>query len=246
MSCLLQLAYQELELTSSYQVALGYSAFCDLFTYKEWIDFEYSLDLAFAGTFGFQSPVGRALGIGYVQEVVARLQNHTLGYQGSQINTTLDDNTITFPLNQTLYFDFTHDASIISILTAFGFTQFSTVLPPTKYPGPHNLTLSYLVPFGARLDIEVIKTPSPLAADRTYISGSATTYVHFILNQRTLPLGFSFPECDSTRLDGWCELDTFLEVQARSTKLANYEYACFGNYPAPPYGSITNGVPISP
>lgn len=105
--------------------------------------------------------------------------------------------------------------------------------------------MSHLEPFGARLDIEIITTPSPLNANRTYVSGSATTYVHFILNQRTLPLGFSFPECDSTRLDGWCELDTFLEVQAGSTPLANYDYACFWDYPATPYGSITNGAPIS-
>lgn len=132
----------------------------------------------------------------------------------------------------------------MAILTAFGLTQFSTFLPDTSYPGPHNLTVSHLEPFGARLDIEVIKTPSPLNANRTYVAGNATTYVHFIMNQRTLPLGFSFPECDSTRLDGWCELDTFLQVQAESTQLANYDYACFGNYSATPYGSITNGAPL--
>ena len=50
-------------------VAFGYSAFCDLFTYQEWQGFEYSIDLSFAGGEGFQSPTGRAVGIGYVQEV---------------------------------------------------------------------------------------------------------------------------------------------------------------------------------
>ena len=52
-------------------VAFGYSVFCDLFTYTEWEGFEYSIDLNFAGNNMFQSPVGRAVGIGYVQEVLA-------------------------------------------------------------------------------------------------------------------------------------------------------------------------------
>ena len=131
----------------------------------------------------------------------------------------------------------------MSILTAFGFRQFNEFLPSTHNPGPHNLTVSYLEPFGCRLDIEVIKTPSPLNADRTYATGGETTYVHFILNQRTLPLGFSFPECGADRLDGWCELGVFLDVQKGSTKLANYDFACNGEYPAVPYGTITDGSP---
>ncbi|KIN04795.1 hypothetical protein OIDMADRAFT_157125 [Oidiodendron maius Zn] len=223
-------------------IAYGYSAFCSLFTYEEWEGFEYSWDINFAGGSSFQSPTGRAVGIGYVQEVVARLENHTLGYSGSQINVTLDNNTVTFPLNQSLYFDFSHDTNIMSILTAFGFKQFAQFLPSTKHPGPHNLTVSHLEPFAARLDIEVIKTPYPLSAGRTYIAGSETTYVHFILNQRTLPLGISFPQCGADRLDGWCELETFLD-SLNATTLADYDYACNGDYPAVPYGDISNGAP---
>src|SRR5690349_12722495 len=98
--------------------------FCSLFTYEEWTHFEYAQDLYFSYSSAFSSPTGRAVGIGYVQEFVARLKNHTLGYSGSQINTTLDSSTETFPLNQKIYLDFSHDTNIMSILTAFGFTQF--------------------------------------------------------------------------------------------------------------------------
>lgn len=232
-----------------------------MFTYEEWVGFEYSLDLYFAGSSSFQvhgpppllhstptniskSPTGRAVGLGYVQETIARLKNHTLGYSGSQINTTLDSSEETFPLNQSLYFDFSHDTNIMSILTAFGFTQFNTFLPPSHYPGPHNLTVSHLEPFGARLDIEIIQTPSPLNAQRKYKEGGKTTYIHFILNQRTLPLGLNFAECGADRLDGWCELQTFLKTQERAEELAKYDLACNGDYDAMTYGEIVDGAPI--
>lgn len=131
----------------------------------------------------------------------------------------------------------------MSILTAFGFKQFNQLLPATHYPGPHNLTVSHLEPFAARLDIEIIKTPSPLSNHRKYVEGNETTYIHFVLNQRTLPLGVSFPECGVERVDGWCELDTFLKVQEKSDGLARYDYACNGEYDAVPYGEVTDGAP---
>ncbi|KAK7425640.1 hypothetical protein QQZ08_007856 [Neonectria magnoliae] len=225
-------------------VAYGYSSFCQLFTYEEWQHFGYSIDLAFSAGSAFHSPTGRAVGIGYQQEVIARLKNHTLGYSGSQINTTLDSNTETFPLNQSLYFDFSHDTNIVSILTAFGIIQFRDELPADKYPGDHEFNVAHVTPFGARLDIEIIKAPKPVSANREgYEDGKETKYIHFILNQRTLPLGKSFPECGADRKDGWCELDTFLEVQEKMAEKADYDYACFGDYDWVSYGDATDGRP---
>ncbi|GFP53820.1 hypothetical protein ACSS6W_001432 [Trichoderma asperelloides] len=226
-------------------VAYGFSMFCDLFTYEEWQGFGYSIDVWFSAGNAFHSPVGRATGIGYQQEVLARLQNHTLGYSGSQINVTLDNNTETFPLNQSLYFDFSHDTNIVSILTAFGLRQFAEELPADRYPGPHNFTVAHITPFGARLDIEVIKTPKPVSPNRDgYLRGEEQKYVHFVLNQRTIPLGLSFPECDASRKDGWCEFDTFIKIQEGMTAKANFDHACFGDYLKEPYGKITDGSPI--
>lgn len=45
-------------LTRAMQVAYGYSRFCELFTYEEWIGFSYSVDLFFSGVSGFQSKTG--------------------------------------------------------------------------------------------------------------------------------------------------------------------------------------------
>jgi hypothetical protein len=175
---------------------------------------------------------------------MARLRNHTLGYSGSQINITLDSNTETFPLNQSLYFDFSHDTTIVAILSAFGLRQFAGDLPTTKRPENHEFIVSHMTPFGARLDIEIIKTPLPLSPNRDgYLRGGETKYIHFVLNQRTLPLGHSFPECDPGRKDGWCELETFLSVQDSMADKANFDIACFGDYSYRPFDEISDGAP---
>jgi hypothetical protein len=228
-------------------VALGYSAFCGLFTYEEWQGYEYSVDLSFAGNNAFQSPTGRAVGIGWQQELLARLQHHYITGPDGNVNYTLDNMASTFPLYQKLNFDFSHDTNIMSILTALGFTQFNATLPTDHIP-KHDLVVSHMEPFGARMDIEVIDAPKPVNTSRTsggadaYTSGNATQYIHFILNQRTLPLGRSFPECGN-RTDGWCELSTFLRVQSTKFAESQYEYACFGNYPSVQFGTLNNGVP---
>lgn len=177
---------------------------------------------------------------------MARLKNHTLGYSGSNINVTLDNNEATFPLNQSLYFDFSHDTNIFSILVAFGLKQFAPLLSKDKHPGDHNLVVSHITPFGARLDIEIIKAPRPVKADRSGYeeNGSETKYVHFVLNQRTVPLGRSLLECDPDRLDGWCELNTFIKTQEKMPELAKFDYACYGEYEPAEWGKIMDGAPL--
>ena len=230
-------------------VAFGYSNFCSLFTLSEWEGFEYSVDLDFAGGAMFQSSTGRAVGVGWVQELLARLNHHLITEPTAQDNVTLDNNTSTFPLDQSLYFDFTHDTMITAILTALGMKQFAPTLPADGPPDPDRaLNIGKVVPFAARLAIEIINSPKPVKtlrrnAKNQYENGGETKYLHFILNSRTLPLGKSIPECGD-RDDGWCELSTFIEVQSRSLEQAKFEYSCFGNYAAGKYGDVVDGIPV--
>jgi len=239
--------YNAQALCSYETVALGFSHWCGLFTYEEWEGYEYALDIAFQAGAGFASPVGRAVGVGYVQEVLARMQHHLITEPSAQINITLDNNTITFPVDQNLNLDFSHDSGIISILVAFGLTQFSDVLPLTHIKRDREFILSHLQPFAGRLDIEIIKAPAPINADRSskeiYLDGSPTSYVHFMLNQRTIPLGRSLKVCGD-RDDGWCEMDAFIKEQQDQVKLADYDFACFGKYKRPNYGDVIDGRPV--
>ncbi|KAL5364971.1 histidine phosphatase superfamily [Aspergillus floccosus] len=231
-------------------VGLGYSPFCSLFTYEEWLGFEYSLDLSYYGGNSFGSPTGRAVGVGYVEELVSRLQRHfPQPDEGSvAINETLDDNASTFPLDQSLYLDFSHDTDIMSMLTAMGLTQFAQFLPVSGPPADQQLIVSHIVPFAGRFNIEVIKAPQPVLAKRpkethasVYESGHDTTYIHMLMNQRTIPLGRSLKECGD-RDDGWCELQTFVNALKENIPKAKFDESCYGNYSIPAYGDITDGA----
>lgn len=243
-------AYEAQQLCAYETVELGYSSFCDLFTWQEWLGFEQVDDIQFQGQFGFSSPTGRAVGVGYVEEVVARLKHHLITSATATVNVTLDSMESTFPTNQVLNLDFSHDTNIASVLTAFGLTQFNEFVPADKAASENRtFVVSHMEPFACHLDIRLIDSPKPLRGDRNahrkYASayeqdGSKTQYVQFLLNQRTIPLGKSFAGCGQ-RSDGWCELGAFLEAQADALEKANFEFACYGEYEAPAYGAVTDG-----
>lgn len=59
------------------------------------------------------SPIARALGIGYVQELISRLTETRITSHNSSTNGTLDDNDTTFPFKRSLYVDATHEVVIL-------------------------------------------------------------------------------------------------------------------------------------
>jgi hypothetical protein len=234
-------------------VSLGYSSFCRLFNYKEWQGFAYTNDIFFNAISGFQGPVSRAQGITWVEEFIARVTDRRWNYPAgtTAANVTLNANPATFPLNQSLYLDFTHDNMIVAALTAFGFKQFSQILSPEGPPTQQQFHTSEIVPFAGRMNIEIITAPHVVNPRRShdplsdpYIRGTGETeYVHFLLNQRTVPLHRSFEKCE-VRDDGWCELETFLEIQSRSLEKAEFEYSCRGDWELGKYGDVDDGVPM--
>ncbi|CAF3860724.1 unnamed protein product, partial [Rotaria sp. Silwood1] len=120
-----------------YEVAYqGSSDFCRLFTEQEWIDFDYALSLRFYGNRSFGNPTGRVHDIGYVQELLARLQNQYIYVGNISVNSTLDNNPTTFPLGQPFYLDMTHDNIMVGVLSALGLNYFKG--SPTGLP--YNIT----------------------------------------------------------------------------------------------------------
>jgi len=126
-----------------------------------------------------------------------------------------------------------------------GLTQFSQFLPATGPPSDQQNVISHIIPFAARLVIEKIECSAPITSDRSgnLTNGTEpTTYIHMLLNQRTVPLGFSYQVCGN-RTDGWCEFNAFVQTLEEQEALVDYDYACYGNYSVGSYGDITNGLP---
>lgn len=73
-----------------------------------------SLDLTFWYNSAFGSPVARVQGIGYIQELIARLTHTPIATHNSSTNSTLNDNPVTFPLGQSLYVDATHEVVVLN------------------------------------------------------------------------------------------------------------------------------------
>jgi hypothetical protein len=108
---------------------IGESEFCKLFTLDEWAGFENTLDVEYYYDYAYGNPTGRAQGLGYLQELMARLTNQFITSSNSSVNSSLTNNSAAFPLGQKFYADFTHDDIIISTLTAMSMDYFKD--PPT-------------------------------------------------------------------------------------------------------------------
>jgi len=74
--------------------ALGQSQFCDIFTEKEWKDFNYARDLASYYGSGPGNPYGKVMGRPYVEAVIDLLKrnasiNHDLYFSLYEIDESL-------------------------------------------------------------------------------------------------------------------------------------------------------------
>lgn len=225
---------------------LGASHFCPLFSTEEWENYEYYITVDWYAENSFGNPMGRALGVGWVEEFSNRLTNTTYNasHQAEQ-NSTLDSNPIYFPLGQNFYMDFTHDSSIHNIITALGFEQFKT---NWTFTGPesdtHMYDLAKITPFAAQLNFEIIECDEEVPSDRGSASKEGTSsvkYIHAMLNDNTLSLSENIPEFCETRIDGWCDLNKFIEYLGSLNDAAEYEYSCNGKYDYTK--TVFNGVP---
>jgi hypothetical protein len=224
---------------------ISQSDFCYFFTEDEWSGFEVTLDQEYFYDYSFGSPSGRAQGIGYVQELIARLTNQYITSSNSSVNSSITDNAKQFPLGEKFYADFTHDDIIISVLTALSFDYLNDPPSLTQYPPDPNrhFILSHLTPFGGRLITEVIgcasADPTPVAAHHTqyyptqygYNPANAThKFLRLRVNNGILPLSDLRGGACGNRTDGLCTLSGFLQSQSKAYALSNYDFACFGNY----------------
>ncbi|BEI80529.1 hypothetical protein CcaverHIS002_0110580 [Cutaneotrichosporon cavernicola] len=138
-------------------VALGHSAFCSLFTEKEWRGYQYRNDIFWWYAASFGAPVARAEGLGWMQELTARLTHTPLTQFNSSVNSTLH-NDIHFPVSDPLYVDFTHDTTFAQLLPTLNLTTFASQGPPPldHIPKDWPFVSSKFAPFATNLQVQVL------------------------------------------------------------------------------------------
>jgi 3-phytase len=174
------------------------SAFCDLFTLHEWTHYNYLQSLAKYYGYGAGNPLGPTQGVGFVNELIARM-THTPVHDDTSTNHALDSSASTFPLNSTLYADFTHDNGLIPIYFAMGLYNGTATLP-TKHlqsaSGADGFSAAWTVPFAARAYVEMMQC----SKDK-----NAEPLVRVLVNDRVVPLH----GCDVDRY-GRCRRKDFI------------------------------------
>jgi hypothetical protein len=86
------------------------SPFCALFSVAEWHQYDYYQSLGKYYGFGNGNALGPTQGVGFTNELIARMTNRPV-VDHTTVNQTLDSSNATFPLGSrhALYADFSHD-----------------------------------------------------------------------------------------------------------------------------------------
>ncbi|KAH7133498.1 histidine phosphatase superfamily [Dactylonectria macrodidyma] len=176
------------------------SKFCRLFTKEEWKGYDYLLSVDKFYGYGNGNPLGPTQGVGYVNELIARLTKKPV-VDHTTANTTLDASPETFPLDRALYADFSHDNVMVSIFSAMGLYNETRKLPTNRIlPAPEasGYSSAWVVPFGARMYVEKLSC-----------AGTTGEYVRVLVNDRVIPLKM----CGAD-IHGRCKLDDFVNSLA--------------------------------
>ncbi|EMC94391.1 hypothetical protein BAUCODRAFT_124025 [Baudoinia panamericana UAMH 10762] len=172
------------------------SPFCSLFTEAEWHQYNYYETLNKYYGYSYGNPLGPTQGVGFGNELIARMTNQPV-HDMSSTNTTLDNNSTTFPLGRQLYADFSHDNDMTAIFSALGLYNGTGPLSNTtvvEAEQANYYSAAYTVPFAARAYFEKMQC-----------TGQSEELVRVIVNDRVLPL----TQCGGDNL-GRCTLSKFV------------------------------------
>nr|AAO25739.1 phytase [synthetic construct] len=155
------------------------SPFCDLFTHEKWINYDYLQSLNKYYGHGAGNPLGPTQGVCYANELISRL-THSPVHDYTSSNHILDSSQDTFPLNSTLYADFSLNNGIISILFAWGLNKGTKPLSSTTAENitqTDGFSSAWTVPFASRMYVEMMQCQS-----------EQEPLVRVLVNDRVVPL----------------------------------------------------------
>lgn len=172
------------------------SDWCSLFTTEEWQQYNYYYSINKYYGYGAGNPLGPTQGVGFTNELIARLTNTSV-QDHTSTNSTLDGSSSTFPLGLPLYADFSHDNDMTTIYNALGL--YNSTAPLTNdtletTAETNGYSAAWTVPFAARMYVE-----------KMTCDGSSEELVRVLINDRVVPL----ETCGADDL-GRCGLEAFV------------------------------------
>ncbi|KAK5723984.1 hypothetical protein LTR17_013733 [Elasticomyces elasticus] len=192
------------------------SAFCSLFTEAEWHQYGYYETLNKYYGYSYGNPLGPTQGVGFSNELIARLTSKPVDDESSS-NHTLDSDPATFALGRRLYVDLSHDNDMTAIFSALGLYNGTGPLPNTtvvEAPQANGYSAAWTVPFAARAYFEKMQC-----------RGQKQELVRVIVNDRVLPL----TQCGGDRL-GRCTLAAFVDSLGFARSDGDWDQCFVGNY----------------
>ncbi|CAN8102594.1 unnamed protein product [Discula destructiva] len=191
------------------------SEFCSLFTVDEWKSYDYYQTLGKFYGFGAGNPLGPTQGVGFTNELIARLTGQPVADKTST-NRTLDSSSDTFPLGRSLFADFSHDNDMTGIFYAMGLYSGTKQLSnTTREDDPVKLggySAAWTVPFAARMFVEKMVCPGVAGGEEL---------VRVLVNDRVQPL----ETCGADSL-GRCTLSEFVESLSFAKEGGHWD-SCF-------------------
>ncbi|KAF2009092.1 acid phosphatase [Aaosphaeria arxii CBS 175.79] len=176
------------------------SPFCRLFTEDEWHQYDYYESLGKYYGYGNGNPLGPTQGVGYVNELIARLTGKAVE-DHTNTNQTLDSDPKTFPLDRKVYADFSHDNDMTAIFATLGLYNSTKPLSNATIQSieeTKGYSAAWTVPFAARMYVEKLSCHA-----------DEEEFVRIIVNDRVMPLEF----CGADK-DHKCKLSKFVESQS--------------------------------
>ncbi|KLU81951.1 phytase [Magnaporthiopsis poae ATCC 64411] len=167
------------------------SEFCGLFTKEEWRSYDYMASLNKYYSYGQGSALGPTQGVGFTNELLARLTGKPVSDRTST-NRTLTSNPATFPLGKKLYADFSHDNDMLAIYNAIGLYN-ATTITQARAAAVFIMTSESIT----RMYVEKMKCGAT--------AGQNKELVRILVNDRVIPL----QNCGADKL-GRCELNKFV------------------------------------
>ncbi|KAF2223698.1 histidine phosphatase superfamily [Elsinoe ampelina] len=191
------------------------SPFCTLFTPSEFASYAHYESLNKYYGYGAGNPLGPTQGVGFANELIARLTERPV-QDDTSTNKTLDADGRTFPLGRKVYADFSHDNDMTAVMFALGLFE---GLAPLATSGVDTLgegarySAANTVPFGARVYVELMRCKEEKTRREAGGEGAKGLWkrkdaelVRVLVNDRVMPL----QNCGADKL-GRCELGKWVE-----------------------------------